>query len=82
VTHLDIAGEMDDDLRPVTNEHFLDEAAVADISPFERPPADRPVVSLLQGVQADRLGTSLRQRFADMTADVTGAAGDEHRTTD
>ena len=75
-----VTSKVDDDLRLVAKEHFLDEAAIAHVTALERAPADGPVVFLFQRVQADRLRTRLGQRLADMAADVTGAAGDEHRT--
>lgn len=73
---------MDDDLRLVAQEHFFDRSTVADIATLQRTPADGPIVPFFQRVQADRLRPGLGQRLADMTADVTSAAGDEHRTSD
>ena len=72
---------MNDDLRLVAKKNLFDESAIADVAALQRSPADGPVVAFFQRVQADRLCPGLGQRLADMTADVTGAAGDEHRTS-
>ena len=78
--HFDVAREMNDDLRLVAKKNVFDESAISDVAALKRSPADRPVMAFFQRVQADRLGTGLGQRLADVAADVAGAAGYEHRT--
>ncbi len=74
--------EMNDRRDFVLLDHAIDERAVSEVAFLERAPLDRPLVSVHEVVEHDRLEPRPGHQFGGVTSDVTRAPSDQDRHDD